>query len=31
MLWIEPSDASYFFSSRIMETIRSAFGGWELK
>jgi 8-oxo-dGTP pyrophosphatase MutT (NUDIX family) len=25
MLWIEPSDASYFFSSRIMETIRSAF------
>jgi 8-oxo-dGTP pyrophosphatase MutT (NUDIX family) len=25
MLWIEPGDASYFLSSRIMETIRSAF------
>jgi hypothetical protein len=27
MLWVEPSDTSYFLSSRIMETIRSAFGG----
>jgi 8-oxo-dGTP pyrophosphatase MutT (NUDIX family) len=27
MLWIEPGDTSYFLSSRIMETIRSAFGG----
>jgi 8-oxo-dGTP pyrophosphatase MutT (NUDIX family) len=25
MLWIEPGDTSYFLSSRIMETIRSAF------